>query len=66
MPNTDRQDGKSPQVGVRFPPDEMERLREHAKRRYANNVSTMVKVAVQRLIESDEREQVEQGLEDAA
>jgi hypothetical protein len=43
---------KSPQIGVRFPPAEMERLREHAERNYAGNLSTLVKVAVRRLIES--------------
>lgn len=44
---------KSPQIGVRFPDEEMQRLRDHAKRNYAGSISTMVKVAVRRLIECE-------------
>jgi hypothetical protein len=40
----------SPQVGVRFKEDEMARLRERAERDFAGNVSTLVKVAVRRLL----------------
>jgi len=40
----------SPQIGVRFKEDEMNRLRERAERDFAGNVSTLVKVAVRRLL----------------
>ena len=45
---------KSPQIGVRFPKSEMERLRRHAETNYAGSVSTMVKVAVKRLIDAEQ------------
>jgi hypothetical protein len=53
----------SPQIGVRFPQDEMDRLRERAKRDFAGNISTLVKVAVRRLLgdgqgESEQSEKV--------
>lgn len=51
---------KRPQIGVRFPPSEMERIKERAESDYAGNVSTLVKVAVKRLMESAERDQAEQ------
>jgi predicted DNA-binding ribbon-helix-helix protein len=56
---------KSPQIGVRFPPEQMERLREHAERHYAGNVSTLVKVAVMRFIDQS-RDASEQSKETVA
>jgi hypothetical protein len=43
---------ESEAIWPRRTPAEMERLREHAERNYAGNLSTLVKVAVRRLIES--------------
>lgn len=59
MPNDEAKRGPSPQVGVRFPPAEMERLRNRADRDFAGNVSTLVKVAVKRLMEATEQEKTE-------
>lgn len=45
---------KSPQIGVRFPKPDMERLRKHAEVNYAGNMSVMVQVAVKRLIDAEQ------------
>lgn len=43
----------SPQIGVRFKPDEMQRLKDRAESDYAGNVSTLVKVAVKRFLDGE-------------
>lgn len=43
---------KSPQIGVRFPPEQMDRIRDFADEHYSGNVSVLVKVAVNRFIDA--------------
>lgn len=43
----------SPQIGVRFKPADMQRLKDRAEADFAGNVSTLVKVAVKRLLDGE-------------
>ena len=64
--NEVKPNNKNPQIGVRFEPAEMERVRDHADRNYAGVVSTMVKVAVRRLMEAEQAREQAETMEAAA
>ena len=49
----DRTVNKSPQIGVRFPPGDLERIKALADRKYRGNVSMLVKVAVSAFVERE-------------
>ena len=55
---------KYPQIHIRVKPDEMERIKDHARLKYARNVSTLVKAAIFRLL--DDEGAPEQARDEAA
>lgn len=61
----DEQPKRNPQIGVRFEPDEYERVLAFVGRHFAGDKSTAIRVAIKRLMERPEY-QSEQGEQEAA